>query len=308
MIGNINNSLWVEKYRPDSLEGYVGNDHIIEKVKIYIENQDVPHLLFTGRAGTGKTTLAKIIVKNIDSDVLYINASDENNVDTVRNKIKDFAATAGFKRWKIVILDEADYVTINGQAALRNLMETFSKNTRFILTCNYIEKIIEPIQSRCVVFSIIPPNKKDVAKRLAYICTSENIQFNLPDVALIVNKNYPDIRKILNIAQSHVVSGRLVIHESDIKELDYMNSILDILKNSDSIKDKFVKIRTIIAESGVKQFEDLFRFLFDHVEEIAPSKIGTIILLIADAQYKSAHVVDQEINVSAMFVNILNEL
>jgi replication factor C small subunit len=308
MIGNINNSLWVEKYRPDTLEGYVGNDHIVETVKKYIEAQDVPHLLFSGRAGTGKTTLAKIIVNLVDSDVLYINASDENNVETVRSKIKNFASTAGFKRWKIIILDECDYMTINGQAALRNLMETFSKNTRFILTCNYIEKIIDPIQSRCVTFQIIPPNKSDVAKRLAKICVDEKVEFKLPDIVLIVNKNYPDIRKILNIAQSHVINNKLVINESDIKELDYMNAVLDVLISKKSIKDKFTQIRTIVAESGVKQFEDLFRFLYDHVEEIAPDKIGTIILLIADYQYKSAHVVDQEINISAMFVSILNEL
>ena len=122
MFGNVENTLWVEKFRPSTLDGYVGNDLVISKVKIYLENGDVPHLLFYGGAGTGKTTLAKIIAGNVDADIMYINASDENNVETVRTKVKNFASTVGFKRWKIVILDEADYMTPNGQAALRNLM------------------------------------------------------------------------------------------------------------------------------------------------------------------------------------------
>ena len=138
MYGNQEHTLWVEKFRPNTLDGYVGNELVISKVKIYL--------------------------KNVDADIMYINASDENNIETVRTKIKSYASTVGFKRWKIVILDEADYMTPNGQAALRNLMETFSKTTRFILTCNYVEKIIDPIQSRCQVFGITPPNKKRSSK------------------------------------------------------------------------------------------------------------------------------------------------
>ena len=129
------NSLWVEKYRPNNLQTYIGNEHLKDKVKIYLENEDVPHLLLYGTAGTGKTTLAKVIVGNIDCDMLYINASDENNVDNVRTKIKNFASTIGFRNLKIIILDEADFLTPNAQAALRNIMETFSKHCRFILTC-----------------------------------------------------------------------------------------------------------------------------------------------------------------------------
>ena len=145
---SVKHSLWVEKYRPNQLDNYIGNDHLKSKVSVYLESGDIPHLLLFGRAGTGKTTLAKLLVNNIDCDYLYINASDENSVDVVREKVKNFASTLGFKDMKVIILDECDYITPNAQAALRNLMETFSKNCRFILTCNYVERIIDPIQSR----------------------------------------------------------------------------------------------------------------------------------------------------------------
>ena len=159
----LENSLWCERYRPTSLDTYIGNEHLKSKVSVYLESGDLPHLLLYGKAGTGKTTLAKILVNNIECDYLYINASDENSVDTVRNKVRGFASTMGFKDYKIIILDECDYITPNAQAALRNLMETFSKHCRFILTCNFVERIIDPIQSRCQSFQVIPPSKKEVA-------------------------------------------------------------------------------------------------------------------------------------------------
>ena len=174
----VDNSLWVEQYRPTTLENYVGNDHLKDKVKGYIESGDVPHLLLYGRAGTGKTTLAKLITKSVDCDYMIINASDENNVDMVRNKVKGFASTVGFKPLKIVILDEFDYMSQNAQAILRNLMETFSKHCRFILTCNYVEKVIEPIQSRCQTFQIVPPTKKDVAIQISKILKSNDDKRN----------------------------------------------------------------------------------------------------------------------------------
>ena len=169
----MSHSLWVEKYRPKDLSTYVGNEHLKEKVKVYLESEDVPHLLLFGKAGTGKTTLAKIVVNNIDCDYMYINASDENKVDDVRNKIKTFASSVGFKSLKVIILDECDYLTPNAQAALRNLMETFSKHCRFILTCNYVERIIDPIQSRCQSYKVVPPSKKDVAQHLVDILDKE---------------------------------------------------------------------------------------------------------------------------------------
>ena len=305
MNNNNENSLWVEKYRPSGLEGYVGNEHIIQKVNIYIENNDVPHLLLHGDPGTGKTTLAKIIVNAIDCDYLYINASDERGIDTLREKIRGFAASVGFRNWKVVILDESDYLTPVAQAALRNLMETFSKNTRFILTCNYPEKVIDPIQSRCQTFEIIPPTKKDVAKRLNDILINEGIQFEMPDLAVIVNSGYPDIRRVINAAQRQVINGRLVIDKQSSIESTYAEKIVDILKSGADTKSKFTQIRQILADSKVRDYTKLYSTLYERVDEYAGNKVGVTIVNIAEAQYKDSLVVDKEINVMAMFVNIL---
>jgi replication factor C small subunit len=301
----MSNSLWVEKYRPDTLEGYVGNEHILEKVKIYIENEDVPHLLLYGVAGTGKTTLAKIITNQIDCDVMYINASDENSVDAVRDKIRGFASSMGFRKWKVVILDESDYLTPNAQAALRNLMETFSKSTRFILTCNYVEKVIDPIQSRCQTFAITPPSKKEVAKRLYDILNEEGVEFQNEDLAILVNSGYPDIRRVLNAAQRQVVGGKLKIDTTSTIQANYTDDVIKILQNGSDMKQQFTEIRQIIADSKVKDFTPLYRTLYDEVDNYASGKVGQTILNIADGQYKDSMVVDKEINVMAMMLNIL---
>lgn len=308
MYGNQENSLWVERWRPSTLEGYVGNEHIVEKVKLYIESGDVPHLLFYGQAGTGKTTLAKIIANNVDADVMYINASDENNVDTVRTKIKNFASTIGFRTWKIVILDEADYMTANGQAALRNLMETFSNTTRFILTCNYVEKIIDPIQSRCQAFAITPPSKIDVAKRVAGILDELSITYDKKDLVAIINAGYPDIRRVLNACQRQVIDNVLRVDNDSIIQANYMTKLLEILKSDLNKKDAFKEIRQLIADSKVKDFTNLHKFLFDEIDEYAKGHIAAVILILAESQYQDSFVVDKELHMMSTIVKLLNEL
>jgi DNA polymerase III delta prime subunit len=299
------NSLYVEKYRPHVLDEYIGNEALVDKFRIYIEKQDIPHLLLHGTPGTGKTSIAKILVNAIDCDVMYINASDENNVDTIRDKVKSFASSMGFKKWKIVILDESDFLTNSGQAALRNIMETFSKSTRFILTCNYVEKIIPAIQSRCQTFNITPPSKKEVALKLNDILKKEGVDFDIKDLAIIINSGYPDIRKILNTAQSQIVNGKLVIDTASQVYANYMTDILAELTSTKSIKDTVLSVRQILADSKVKDFTQLYKFLYDNVDEFAKNKVADTIVHIAEYQYKDVMVVDTEINVMAMFVTII---
>ena len=294
------NSLWVEKYRPKDLSTYIGNEHLKSKVKVYLENEDVPHLLLYGRAGTGKTTLAKLIINNIDCDYLYINASDENSVDAVRFKIRSFASTIGFKEMKVIILDEADYLTPNAQAALRNVMETFSKHCRFILTCNYVERIIDPIQSRCQSFKVIPPSKKDIAQHLCNILNTESCQYELNDVALIVNASYPDIRRVINSAQRQIVDGGLKIDTSSVIQNNYKLQLLEMLSSG----VKFNDMRQLIADNSISDYSEIYRLLYDDVETYSNGHEAECILAIAEGQYQDVNVVDKEINFMSTIIKL----
>ena len=300
----MSNYLWVEKYRPSSLDNYIGNEHLKSKVKIYLESGDLPHLLFFGKAGTGKTTLAKLLVNNIECDYLYINASDENSVDTVRNKVRQFASTVGFKDLKIIILDECDYITPNAQAALRNLMETFSKHCRFILTCNYVERIIDPIQSRCQSFQIIPPSKSEVAKHLHDILIEENVMDSIEDIKVLVDSSYPDIRRVINSAQRNVVNGKLKLDTSSIIQNDYKLKLLKILETQNK-KNAFKDIRQLLVDNKITDFADLFRLLYDEVDNYGKGHVAECILIIARYELSDSQVVDKEINAMAMIIELL---
>ena len=300
----LENSLWCERYRPTSLDTYIGNEHLKSKVSVYLESGDLPHLLLYGKAGTGKTTLAKILVNNIECDYLYINASDENSVDTVRNKVRGFASTMGFKDYKIIILDECDYITPNAQAALRNLMETFSKHCRFILTCNFVERIIDPIQSRCQSFQIIPPSKKEVALHIHNILKEESIASKMNDVAGLVNAGYPDIRRVINSCQRQVVDGMLVVDKQSLVESDYKMKLLEIIKKENR-KDAFKNIRKLLADTQVPDFAEVYKLMYDEVDSYGTGHIAECILIIAKYQLSDSQVVDKEINAMAMIIELL---
>jgi replication factor C small subunit len=257
--------------------------------------------LWYGVAGTGKTTLAKIIVNNIDCDCLYINASDENNVDNVRTKIKNFASSIGFRSLQVVRLDEADFLTPNAQAALRNLMETFSKHCRFILTCNYVERIIDPIQSRCQPYKIVPPSRKEVALQLKNIFETENVTFKLDDLALIVNAGYPDIRRVINSAQRQVVNGELKIDVSSVIQSNYKIQLLEMLSDG----SKFNDLRKLIADNSVSDYAELYRLLYDEVDDYSNGKVAECILAIAEGEFNDVNVVDKEICFMSTLIKIM---
>jgi len=306
---NPSHTIWNEKYRPQTLDTYVGNETVKATFQQYIETKDVPHLLLYGDAGSGKTTLAKIVANTIAKDnYIYINASDENSVDTVRDKIKQFASSIGFGGLKLIILDECDYMTPNAQAALRNVIETFSKTTRFILTCNYVDKIIDPIQSRCQIFNIVPPSKKEVAQHLVKILDEEKVKYEKDSLATIINQSYPDIRRVINTTQRCVIGGNLKLDETTLVEHNYLSSILDVLKSNKNKKEKFDGIRQLLADNHVRDFNQMFRYLYDNVDTFANGFVSTIILIIAEAQYKDSFVVDHEINAMAMFIQIIMEI
>ena len=300
----LEHSLWVERYRPTKLENYIGNEHLKSKVDVYLKSGDMPHLLLFGRAGTGKTTLAKMLVNSIDCDYLYINASDENSVDTVRNKVRNFASTIGFKDSKIIILDECDYITPNAQAALRNLMETFSKHCRFILTCNFVERIIDPIQSRCQSFQIVPPSKSDVAKHIHNILLSENITSEMDDLKVLIDSGYPDIRRIINSAQRNVFKGKLKLDTTSIIQNDYKLKLLKILETQNK-KDAFKSIRQLLLDNKITDYADLFRLLYDEVDGYGKGHVAECIIVVARYMLSDGQVVDKEINAMAMLIELL---
>jgi replication factor C small subunit len=299
-------SLWVEKYRPQTLAEYVGNETVKETIQQYLDNNDIPHLLLHGKAGTGKTTLAKLIVNTIKCDSMIINASDENNVDTVRNKVKNFASSMGFAGFKIIILDEFDYMTPNAQAILRNLMETFSKHCRFILTCNYHEKIIDPIKSRCQTFAITPPTKKDVAIQVTRILSAEKIKYDLKNVADIISSYYPDIRRILNTCQLQSAKGELKVDHQIMVESNFQTKLVDLLKANDDKRNMFMNIRQAVADNRLNDYSEMYSMLYDRVDEYASGNTANVILTIAEGISKDALVVDKEIVFMSTIIQILN--
>lgn len=303
------NSLWVERYRPMDLEYYVGNEDVKDAFNTYIEEQDIPHLLLYGSAGGGKTTAARILIKKIKCDYMIINASDENGVDTLREKIKNFASTQGFNPLKIILLDEADFLTQPGQSILRNLMETFSQHCRFILTCNYVEKIVPPIQSRCQTFSIAPPTKKDVAKQVSYILTQENVQFDVKDLVPIIDNGYPDMRKIINQCQQSTKKGVLSPSKENLLNNDFKAQLIEILKSKEGKPAKFMLIRQAVADARIRDFSGIYTHLFQRVDTYSEGDgVANIILTLSEYQFKDSMSIDKELCFMACIISLLQNI
>jgi len=305
---NMDHSLLVEKYRPNKLKNYVGNENIKKSISKYLDQNDIQNLIFYGPAGTGKTTLAKLIVTNLDCDHIYINASDERGIETIRDKVSSFASVASFKPIKVVILDEADFLTIQAQASLRNIIETFSRTTRFIMTCNFVERIIDPLQSRCQVLKIVPPTKKDVAKHLHWICNEESITHEINDLVPLVNQYYPDLRKCINTIQLSTQDNILKLDKSILVSSNYIDKVINALSEGSKHNkiDCYNDIRQIIADANVDDFDELFKALYERASEYLSNKEGTVAILINEHQYKANFRIDKEINTMSLIQNLIN--
>ena len=304
VISNKEHTLLVEKYRSTKLEDYVGNENIKATISKYLSQNDIQNLIFYGPPGTGKTTLAKLIVNNLNCDHLYINASDERGIETIRDKVSGFASSASFKPLKVIILDEADFLTIQAQASLRNVIETFSRSTRFILTCNYIERIIDPLQSRCQVLKIIPPSMREVASHIAGILDNENIEWAKETLGPIVKQYYPDIRKILGTAQLSTIDNKLVLDKSILVSNNYIEQVINELKTGKNWKT----IRQIIADSNINDYDELFKALYDNVSTYAPQSEGMVTIYINEHSYQANFRIDKEINMMACIAQIIQVL
>jgi len=302
--------LWTEKYRPNTVDNYVFRDNTQKKqVQGWINSGAIPHLLFSGAAGVGKTTLAKILINQLDIDdydILEINASRENNVDTIRNKITNFVSTMPFGEFKIVLLDEADYMSPHGQAALRGVMETYHSSARFILTCNYPNKIIPALHSRCQGFHIEKVDQTEFTARIAEVLLTENIEFNIDTLDSYVKATYPDLRKCLNMCQMNSTHGNLEDPNGDEgNSQDYKLAVVDLFKQGQIIEARQLLCTNVRPDD----MEEVYRWMYDNLDlwgETDEEK-DKAILAIRNGLVNHSFVADPEINLSATLVELTSK-
>jgi len=294
-------TLWIERYRSENLDQYIGNEVIKSRITDCLAQNDIPHFIFSGTAGTGKTTLAKLIVNNIKCDYIYINASDENGIDMIREKVKGFASAASFQPIKVVILDEADFITQPGQAALRNIIEEYSASTRFVLTCNYIERLIEPLTSRCEIHILKPPSMGEVAKHVCInILDIENVKYDIKEVAALIKDSYPDIRSIIKNLQAGTKDNQF---KYTVSSVEWLNHLTTILASRD--QKAWYTIRQLVADAQVDDFQTAYRFLFDNLDKYSYGHDAEISVVLDDFIWRAGVVPDKEINMMACIAKIL---
>ena len=299
--------LWVEKYRPNSISDYVFRDANQQgQVAGWLKEGALPHLLFSGAPGVGKTTLAKVLLNElgVDSmDILEINASNENSVDTIRSKITNFSSTMPFGDMKYVLLDEADYITPNGQAALRGVMETYHTSCRFILTCNYPNRIIPALHSRCQGFHIEKIDHTEFTARVATVCVTEGVEVDIDTLDSYVKATYPDLRKCLNLCQMNTVDGKLVKpNEGDNATADYRLAVVDLFKQGKILEAR----KMLCSQVRPEEMDELFRWMYDNLElwGSTQEQKDAAILVIAKGLRNIPMVADQEINLAATLVEL----
>ena len=298
--------LWVEKYRPSTIDGYVFRDnHQKEQIQSWIKQKSIPHLLFSGSAGIGKTTLAKILFNELDVndlDVLEINASRTNSVDDVRDKIINFVQMIPFGDFKVVLLDEADYLSPNAQAALRGVMEEYHTTARFILTCNYPNKIIPALHSRCQGFHIERVDVTEFTARIATILMEESVEFDLDTLDTFVKATYPDLRKCINTVQMNSMDAKLHTPEKgDSGQADYKIEMVRLFKTG-----KISEARKLVCgQVRPEEIDEIYRWLYDNVAIFGEEAIqAKAILIIKQGLVDHTLVSDPEINLAATLIRL----
>jgi len=312
----INTTIWDEKYRPLTFDDYIGNDSsmIVKLKKMSSSKEEMRHILLHGPSGTGKTALKDIIIRRLDCDVLPINASDENNVETIRNKITNFVQTISVgNKIKIVVLEEGDHLTPQAQAILRVVMEKYIAHTKFILTCNYYDKIIPAIKSRFKkgTFEIKTLPKLQIASHLHGILNKENIKHDMKDVATIINNEYPDIRSMLGVMQLNIIGNELKLDKQTLIESNYFTKIVSILTDKSINKNKsYVLIRETIINSRVNHFQSLLDYINDNIDMLTNDLTAqsSIILVLAENQVNDSFSVNKEINIMSAMIKIIDIL
>lgn len=299
--------LWTEKYRPKKVSDYVFRDTDQKRqVQGWVAEGAMPHLLFSGAPGTGKTTLAKVLLNELevdDMDILFMNGSSQNGVEEVRDRITNFASTMSFGEMRYVLLDEADYLTPNAQAALRNVMETYSNFCRFILTCNYPNKIIPALHSRCQGFHIEKLDVNEFTARIATIGLSEGVELDLETLDTYVQATYPDLRKCINLVQQNVVDGSLQKPQAgDGNTSDWMLEAVDMFKSGNYKPAR----ELIVSQARPEEYDDVFKFLYRNLQLWGddPVKQDQAVVIIRDGMAKSTLCADPEINLSATMIEL----
>jgi replication factor C small subunit len=300
--------LWVEKYRPKKIDGYVFRDeHQRKQVETWIKDRSIPHLLLSGNAGIGKTTLAKILISELgieEYDVLEINASRTNSVEDVRDKITNFVQMIPFGPFKVVLLDEADYLSPNAQAALRGVMEEYHSTSRFILTCNYPNRIIPAIHSRCQGFHVERTDLTEFTARVATVLVEENVEFLLETLDLYVKVTYPDLRKCINLVQQNVQEGKLNSPDkSDAGEAEWKFDMVELFKAGKISEARKLLCGKIRAE----EMEEVYRWLYDNLEIFGSEENqDKAVLLIKQGLVDHTICADPEINLAATLIRLSN--
>lgn len=307
-----NTSIWVEKYRPSSVDEYIGDPDFKKQLRAWIDEEEIPHLLFEGEAGTGKSTAAHILVKNIPCDFIYINASKDNSIEVVRTKIYNFCTTSSFEKFKVIILDEADRMSLEATDSLKSIIEQFSKTVRFILTCNTVSRIATPIRSRLFEVKVIPLTKEQVKNKCIEILQTEEVDYEDEELTFIVNNCYPDIRKTINTLDNLTVNKILKLNKEFYRLLTYNKRVIEVFNsiNKSNLYQKVNEMRQLLLDSRVKTYNDLFRYLYDNIDQYkrTDENLIPLILILADGQLTDSTAPDKEINMISVFIKIAEQL